>query len=281
MSRGLFISWAPFSRRTETLAAKFDLEARFVKTPWPKRPWTVPLKYPWQVGVTAAALATATRGEVWVMDPPLPAVALAAAAARQQRVPLVVDMHTVAFYAREWRLLRPLERPLLRHAAAVVVTSASLAAQVRAWGAPAFVLPDPLPEVPAGIEGTEVDSDLVTVVATFSLDEPLHVLPAVARALPSVCLAVTGRPRGDLSGWPPNLRPTGFLSDVAYWHQLACSAAIVVPTAHNETTKLTTHAHHHAMTGLRRSRCRPSTAASSMTYTGAKNRLTIGTKQPA
>ena len=36
--RGLFLSWAPFSRRTETLAAEFGLDARFMVTPWPKRP---------------------------------------------------------------------------------------------------------------------------------------------------------------------------------------------------------------------------------------------------
>jgi len=235
VSRGLFISWAPFSRRTETLAAEFELEARFVRTPWPKRPWTVSLKYPWQAGVTAAALATAGRGEVWVMDPPLPAVALAAAAACRRHVPLVVDMHTVAFYAREWRLLRPLELPLLRRAAAVVVTNESLASQVRSWGAPAFVLPDPIPVVPDGLGGTAVEPDLVTVVATFSLDEPLDVLPAVARELPGVRFAVTGRPRGDLSTWPPNLQPTGFLRDVDYWRQLARSAAVAVLTTRPET----------------------------------------------
>ncbi len=47
--------------------------------------------------------------------------------------------------------------------------------------------------------------------------------------------AVTGRPRGDLSAWPPNLTPTGFLSDVAYWRQLARSAAVAVLTTRPET----------------------------------------------
>jgi glycosyltransferase involved in cell wall biosynthesis len=57
----------------------------------------------------------------------------------------------------------------------------------------------------------------------------------VARALPDVRFAVTGRPRGDLSAWPPNLTPTGFLSDVDYWRQLARSAAIAVLTTRPET----------------------------------------------
>ncbi len=85
------------------------------------------------------------------MDPPSPLVTLAGAGRRRRGVPLVVDMHTVAFYAREWRLLRPLELPLLRAAAAVIVTNDALAAQVRGWGARAFVLPDPLPDAAAGV----------------------------------------------------------------------------------------------------------------------------------
>jgi glycosyltransferase involved in cell wall biosynthesis len=169
------------------------------------------------------------------MDPPSPAVALVAAAARRRRTPLVVDMHTVAFYAREWRLLRPLELPALRGAAAVVVTNESLAAQVRSWRAPAVVLPDPLPE-PAPAASTQTpEPDLVTVIATFSKDEPLDILPEVARRLPHVRLAVTGTPRGDLSAWPANLRPTGFLADEAYWLQLARSAAVVVLTTRPDT----------------------------------------------
>ena len=111
--------------------------------------------------------------------------------ARRRGVPFVVDMHTVAFFAREWRLLRPVELPWLRAAAAVIVTNDELAAQVRAWGARAFVLPDPLPAPPAGLDAY-VEPGLVTVVATYSKDEPLEILPAVAESLPDVRFAVTG-----------------------------------------------------------------------------------------
>ena len=232
--RGLFLSWAPFSRRTETLAAEFGLDARFMVTPWPKRPWTAPVKYPWQALRTAQALSGAGVGELWIMDPPSPLVTMAGAWARRHGVPIVVDMHTVAFFAREWRLLRPVELPWLRTAAAVIVTNDELAAEVRAWGARAFVLPDPLPAPPAGLDAC-VEPGLVTVVATYSKDEPLGILPAVAERLPDVRFAVTGAPRGDLGGWPANLTATGFLSDDDYWRQLARSAAIVVLTTRPAT----------------------------------------------
>jgi glycosyltransferase involved in cell wall biosynthesis len=234
VSRGLFLSWAPFSRRSETLARRFDLDLRFISTPWPKRPLAVPLKYPWQVAVTVRTLLARARDELWVMDPPTPAVLLVALAARLRRRPLVVDMHTVAFSALAWRLLRALERPALRQAKAVVVTNQELAALVRSWGASAFVLPDPLPEPPLDLAPAH-EREEVTIVATYSKDEPLWLLPDVARRRPDLRLAVTGAPRGDLSGWPTNLRATGFLTERAYWEQLERSSAIVVLTTRSAT----------------------------------------------
>ena len=233
MRHGLFISWAPFSRRTESLAQRFDLDLRFVTTPWPKRPLLTPVKYPWQAVSTAALLSGDRHDEYWVMDPPSPLVALAGAAARRRHVPLVIDMHTVAFFAPEWKLLRRLELPALRRAAAVIVTNRSLAQRVAAWGAKAMVLPDPLPEPLAVTEA--VDEELVTIVATYSKDEPLEILPDVARRLPSLRFVVTGAPHGDLSSWPDNLQPSGFLDDRDYWALLARSAVIVVLTTRQDT----------------------------------------------
>ena len=230
----LFLSWAPFSRRTETLAAAFGLQERFLRTPWPKRPLTTPFKYPWQAAATIAELYRRRPAELWVMDPPTPLAVIGGLYAWRAGVPLVVDMHTVAFSAREWRLLRPLELPFLRRAVAVVVTNDELAAQVESWGCRAVVLPDAVPTAPAA-EAPAVEPDLVTVVATYSIDEPLHLLPGVAARLPSVRFAVTGRPRGDLHAWPANLRPTGFLDDDAYWAQLRRSAAVMVLTTRPAT----------------------------------------------
>jgi len=96
------------------------------------------------------------------------------------------------------------------------------------------VLPDPLPEPPAGL-GEPGAGGEVTVVATYSKDEPLDLLPVIARRLPDVRFAVTGAPHGDLSAWPRNLRPTGFLSDGEYWRQLQRSAVVMVLTTRPDT----------------------------------------------
>jgi glycosyltransferase involved in cell wall biosynthesis len=234
VSEGLFLSWAPFSRRTETLAEVFGLDLRFVSSPWPKRPLTAPLKYPVQSARTAGLLSRERPATLWVMGPPTPAVVLAWLHARRHRTPLVIDLHTVWFYAARWRLLRPLELPALRAARAAIVTNDALAARLRRWGAPAFVLPDPPPR-PAVDPAWTVEPGAVTVVATFSPDEPMDVLPEVAARCPGLTFHVTGTPRGDLRSWPANLKPTGFLSDGDYWRRLATSQVVVVLTTRPDT----------------------------------------------
>lgn len=232
--RGLFISWAPFSRRTETLARRLDLDCVQVKAPWFKRPLFAPLKYPAQIVRTWRTLAATRPAEVWVMDPPAPAVLTAWLYCYRRRLPLVVDMHTVGFYDPKWRLLRRLELPALRYAACNVVTNEDLAARVRAWGCRTAILTDPLPDPPdAGDVRPEAGS--ATIIATFSEDEPIDRLPAVARALPDVKLYVTGRPRTDVHAWPSNLVATGFVSDAEFWRRLRASDAVVVLTARPNT----------------------------------------------
>lgn len=234
MSRGIFLSWAPFSRRTETLAERFDLAACQVPAPGFKRPWYAPLKYPLQSWRTYQQFRRLGPGEVWVMDPPLPAVVAGWVATRRWGTRLVVDIHTVGFYARSWRAVRPLELPFLRAADAVVVTNRELARRVRGWGCRAYVLPDPLPDPPQAAAAA-VEDDLVTIVATYSEDEPIDILPDVAARLGDVRIHVTGRPRVVTDAWPPNLVPTGFLDDDEYWSQLGRSAVVVVLTTRPNT----------------------------------------------
>ena len=193
----LWVSWAPFSRRTETLARLFDLELRFVTTPCAQTAAHGPAQVPLAGGGDRAPPLRGDRHrELWVMDPPSPLVAMAGCVrAPPPHPPDFVDMHTVAFYAREWELMRRLELPALRGPPRRWSSPTSRSrAGVRAWGARGgWVLPDPLPAPPSGL-GEPGAGGEVTVVATYSKDEPLDLLPEVARGLPDVALRGHGRP---------------------------------------------------------------------------------------
>lgn len=230
----MFVSWAPFSRRTQTLSRRLGLDAVHVQAPGFKRPLYAPLKYPIQLLRTAVLLARRRPRQVWVMDPPAPAVMLAWLHCRRHGTPLVVDMHTVGFYDRKWRLLRPLEAPALRAAAACVVTNDELARTVRGWGGRAVVLRDPLPD-PPDVSAVALEPRSVCVIATFSDDEPIDELPALASLLPDVTIYVTGRPRVSTSSWPHNLTATGLLDDAAFWRRLAASSVVAVFTRRPNT----------------------------------------------
>jgi len=231
---GVFVTWAPVSRRTQTLAARLGLEQARVSAPWFKRPLFAPLKYPVQIARTWQLLRRVRPAEVWVMDPPAPAVLVAWAYCRLEPATQVVDMHTVGFYDLKWRVLRLLEWPALRDAAVNLVTNRRLADRLRSWHCRAAVLTDPLPTPPEDIDDP-VEKGAVTVVATYSADEPIHELPSVARSLSEVTMYVTGHPLVDTSRWPHNLVPTGFLDDAEYWHRLASSEVVVVLTTRPDT----------------------------------------------
>ena len=230
----IFISWYPQSRRTQTLSDRFGLAAYQIPTPWWKKRAYAPVKYPLPLLRTARILRHSRPDELWVMYPPQPLVLLASAYCAYRHVPLVVDMHSVSFYALRFRAFRPLEIPLLRKAAAVLVTNDALAEVVNGWGCQPFVLTDPLPTPPAMLRN-QVEPTRVTVIATYSDDEPLDLLPAVANELKELTFYVTSHPRGDTSQWPSNLVPTGLLEDQAYWEQLASSAVVMVLTLRPNT----------------------------------------------
>jgi glycosyltransferase involved in cell wall biosynthesis len=232
--RGLFVSWAPFSRRTETLARWFDLDTVYVRAPWFNRPLLAPLRYSAQILRTYLLLVAASPDEVWVMDPPAPAVLTTWLYCWRRGIPLVVDMHTIGFYAPRWRIFRPLEMPALRYAARNVVTNSQLASRVVSWGCRAAILTDPLPK-PPDVSDVRPEPGSVTVIATFSDDEPIAQLPLVAQALPQMKLYVTGRPRGDVATWPRNLIATGFVGDTEFWMRLAASEVILVLTTRPNT----------------------------------------------
>jgi glycosyltransferase involved in cell wall biosynthesis len=189
------IAWADFQPRTVALAAAFAGPALFVTSRLRGHPALLPLRYLACAARTWRLLREHRPERVLVVTPPVVAPLVAWSWCRLHRRPLVVDCHTDTFHGRRWAWALPVHRWLLRRARAVLVHTEEARALVEAWGVPALLLPDDVPE-PAQASARPAHSR-PTVLVAGSLDgnEPIAVVLAAAELLPEVDFRFTGDTR--------------------------------------------------------------------------------------
>jgi glycosyltransferase involved in cell wall biosynthesis len=237
---GLFIAWAPHNRRSEQLAAALGLQLHLIHRLRYRAPLYAPVKYPVLMAETWRLLARARPQVVFVQNPPplLPLLVLAFAARHPLR--LVVDHHTAAF-SRAWAWLGRLRPWVVRQAVVNLVTNEHWQEAIRVWGGKALILDDVPAEFPAGKRYPLPIGANVAMVSSFAPDEPLAIMPDVARFLPDVHFHVTGdkrrAPTDLLRAAPPNLRFTGFLPDERYFGLLRAVDAVLVLTTRDHTNQ--------------------------------------------
>lgn len=140
---------------------------------------------------------------------------------------LIVDAHNEAvrpFIHSRWPI-PALARFLLSKADLTIVTNNRLAALVERAGGRAFVLPDPLPDLPlaAPAPAQPLGSCMeIMVVCTYAPDEPIGAIFDAAAALGhEFCFHVTGNSSKLSSEMrakvPSNVHLTGFLPEADYW----------------------------------------------------------------
>lgn len=233
-----FIVWEPSNSRSDTIAREFAATCHNIHFLSLKKPFVAPLKYLLQSCSTLAVLVKQKPQVVFVQNPPLFAPLVAWVYCKAVGAALILDSHTGVFVEPKWRWLSALHRFLARRATVNIVTNDHLRGILEDWGARAFVLAD----VPVDV-GTAVaplkNPATVTVINTFSYDEPLDEVLRAARALPEVRFRVTGdASRCDpalLESAGPNVKFTGFLSRQDYVATVAGSAAAVVLTTADHT----------------------------------------------
>ncbi|HXM56513.1 MAG TPA: glycosyltransferase, partial [Candidatus Dormibacteraeota bacterium] len=225
----LAVAWVRHQPRTAALAAALGGEAAFVASRLPGRPATAPLRYVSAAARTWRMLERRRPSAVLAVAPPVVAPAVAALWCELRGRPLVVDCHTGTFHARRWAWARPLYRRLLRRCRAVLVHTDEALALVRGWGAPGLLLPDDLPQAPAGPAPAPATA---TVLVAGSLDEnePVAETLAAAALAPEVAFRVTGDP-GRLPATLPRSAPenvafTGFLPQPAFLAEMRDAAAV-------------------------------------------------------
>lgn len=240
----IFIAWAPYSRRSRSIADELDMSLYLIHYFKFQRPVYAPFKYLLQAMYTLVLLLKNRPCIVFVQDPPLFAALCVfiytVLTARQAKY--IVDAHTGALLHPWWKPLRWLQKFLYRHALTVITTNQAISEHVRSLGADSMVLVGPPVAVPDGESMALSDKFNLALVNTFSPDEPLPVVLEAVRNRPDVHLYVTGdvnkASSSLLKSAPANVTFTGFLSDDDYFKLLRGAEAIIVVTDTDYTLQL-------------------------------------------
>jgi len=195
------------------------------------------LRYPLFLAKTMGVLSASRPSLLLVQNPSLLLALFAVFYGRAFRIPVVVDAHNAGLFPLEGRsrLLNWIAGRIRRMAMTTIVSNVRLAESVVRDGGTAFVMPDPIPQLPPPQSARLRGKSNVLFVCTWAADEPyLQVVEAAELAGSSVCIYMTGRRRNAekrLSGaCPDNVVLTDYLSEADYVQMLYSCDVVVVLT---------------------------------------------------
>ncbi len=204
-----------------------------------KDPLHAPAKYVLQTAKTWSVLVRERPDAVFVQNPPIFCVQVVDMYCRLSGARFIIDSHTGAFLSPRWRWALPVHRFLSRRALSTLVTNEYLSRLVKGWGAPSLVIRDVPAALGQGRPFPVKDGFVITVVNSFSWDEPLEEVLEAAHGLPGIVFYVTGNPNARERAFqlkpPGNVSFTGFLPDEDYIGLLRASHAIMALTTRDHT----------------------------------------------
>lgn len=230
----MFVVWAPFQRRAETIAAELGMDLRYFPSPTQRR-WLKGIGYLSQSYRTFIAIVRAQPQTVWFQHPPnfLVLIGWAAQAVLRRRIGFVADCHNASMRS-PWRET-PLTRAALRQASIVVVHNDTVIQAARNLGVEdhrIVVLEDP-PMRMIYSTSTGLRSKVFALVpCSFHDDEPIEEVLGAARLCPAVTFVLTGdlkrlAKRGLDHNTPDNVEFPGFLPEEDF-NELIATAGVVV-----------------------------------------------------
>jgi hypothetical protein len=241
----LGIAWAPTAPRSQRLAAALGAEMHKVHVLGFQRPLIAPLKYLALIPATWLLLWRKRPRAVLVQNPPIFLVMVVALYARLTGNQYIIDTHTGGLVGYKWGWSLPLHRWLSRQALATIVTNAALRDRLLGQGSRqrfrVLLLSDPPTEQgdTGPLSTSQPGARQVTVIATYSADEPIEEVLAAAHQLPDVSFSITGDarrlPASLRANCPQNVRLTGWLSDVDYSTLVRKANVVVALTTRNHT----------------------------------------------
>jgi len=229
LSKVIFVSWEDHRRTREICSALgIELHALVTASGGLKR-------YLLLIPRTLRLLSQKRAHTVIVQNPSLMLNILAILLRRLLSLRVIMDAHNEAVlpYLHPYASVRWATRWLHKRSDHVIVTNKYLADIVASNGGRPLILPDRIPEPPAGEVPVPMRGPFnVVLVATFVRDEPIReVLDAAAQLGPEFQFYVTGNDRNLAPALrartPANVTFTGFLSELQYWSALRGADLVV------------------------------------------------------
>ncbi len=238
----LMISWAPYSRMSNTFAKELGGTLYCVHYLRFQFPPVAPIKYIMQSVRTLQILFREKPRVVHVQNPPFISGLVVNFYCRLTGAKFVLHYHSAAF-ARNWDWALPFQKLIARRAVTNIVTNQHWADIVSGWGGNTLVMVDPFLELPKGEAFQVTPGFNVAFVSTFADDEPTDAVLAAAQAMPDVHFYITGdkrkKPASFFESAPANVTFTGFLDpDTQYPGLLRSVDAVMVLTVRNHTLQL-------------------------------------------
>lgn len=240
--RSLFLVWGPPSHgpRSQVFARELGIrELHFLQVTTRRGFLSALFKYPLLAARTLGLLLRKRPRLVFVQSPPGLAVLFVALYCLLSGSRYIVDAHSAALLLPYWTRPRWFWALLARHALATIVTNEHFAQTLAGWKARALVLRDIPTSFPQGASYPLNGSFNVTVVNTFSDDEPLEQVLQAAQGLEGVRFHITGKVSranpGLVNNAPSNVNFTDFLSTEQYYALMRGSQAVMCLTTRDHT----------------------------------------------
>lgn len=235
-----FITWQPYCSRSDNIAREFNGSSfKIYYEFFGSNYYTILFKYFLQFLRTLFVLFRELPDTVFVMNPPVFACIPVYFYCILFKKKYIIDMHTGAMADPIWGKVRFLQKYFSRRALLSMITNEEIGEELRQWGCKYKIVPD----VPIRTRKTKTpnlnDRFNVTLVNTFSKDEPLEHFLNAAETLDEVDFFITGKMNKKnfhfVGNTSKNIRFTDFLPDNEYYGLLLASDLVVVLTTRDKT----------------------------------------------
>jgi hypothetical protein len=225
------VAWDNYQGRTQALANALGGRAWYIRG-GPNQKALLPIRYLLD-SIRTWRLLRRHRPEVLVViTPPAVAPLVAWCWCLTHHCRLVVDCHTGAFHSWKWRWSVWRLGAVCRRAVAALAHTLEDEELVKAWGAPALLMPDDLPEAHQAMPVPPSPGLRVVVAGSLDGNEPVADVIEAARIIPEVEVRLTGDenrvPISVRRGAPHNVTFTGWLDYPTFLGELVAANVVGV-----------------------------------------------------